>query len=102
LLTIRVKLIDNRIHSMDKIEYVPLSKFQIEPSLDDKFWEEKLKRTIQECDSVYALREIATLLARIATQRQGVIRGLIQDIFIFSNIAVDQDDLTNPQITSKE
>ena len=87
---------------MDEIKYAPLSQFQIEPSLDDKFWEEKLKRTIQECDSVSTLKEIATLLARIATQRQGVIRGLVQDMFIFNNVAVDQDDLANPQVKSQE
>jgi hypothetical protein len=87
---------------MDKIKYVPLSQFQIEPSLDDKFWEEKLKRTIQECNSVSALKEIATLLARIATQRQGVIRGLVQDMFIFNNVAVNQDDLANPQVESDQ
>ena len=69
---------------MDEIKYVPLTRFQIEPSLDDKFWEEKIKRSIQECDSISTLREMATLLARIATQRQGVIRGLIQDMFIFN------------------
>lgn len=87
---------------MDEIKYVPLSQFQIEPSLDDKFWEEKLKRTIQECNSVATLKEIATLLARIATQRQGVIRGLVQDMFIFNNVAVNQDDLANPQMKSEE
>jgi len=87
---------------MDEIKYVPLSQFQIEPSLDDKFWEEKLKRTIQECNSVTTLKEIATLLARIATQRQGVIRGLAQDMFIFNNVAVNQDDLANPQVKLEE
>lgn len=87
---------------MDKIKYVPLSQFQIEPSLDDKFWEEKLKRTIQECDSVSTLKEIATLLTRIATQRQGVIRGLVQDMFIFNNVSINQDDLANPQVESDQ
>jgi hypothetical protein len=85
---------------MEEIKYVPLSQFQIEPSLDDKFWEEKLKRTIQECDSVITLKEKATLLAKIATQRQGVIRGLVQDMFIFNNVAVSQDDIANPQMPS--
>jgi hypothetical protein len=66
--------------------------------LDDKFWLEKIKRSIQDCDSVSTLKEMATLLAQIATQRQGVIRGLVQDIFIFNNVAIDQDDLANPQI----
>jgi hypothetical protein len=81
-----------------EIKYVPLSKFQIEPSVEDKFWEEKIKRSIEECNSVSALKEMATLLARIATQRQGVIRGLVQDIFIFNNVAIEQDDLQNPNI----
>ena len=81
-----------------EIKYVPLSKFQIEPSIEDKFWEEKIKRSIEECNSVSTLKEMATLLARIATQRQGVIRGLVQDMFIFNNVAVEQEDLTNPDI----
>jgi hypothetical protein len=84
-----------------EIKYVPLSKFQIEPSMEDKFWEEKIKRSIDECNSVSALKEMATLLARIATQRQGVIRGLVQDMFIFNNVAVEQEDLTNPDLPSK-
>jgi hypothetical protein len=84
---------------MEEIKYVSLSKFQIEPSIDDKFWFEKTKRAIQECNSVSTLKEMATLLAQIATQRQGVIRGLVQDMFIFNNMAVEQDDLANPQVT---
>jgi hypothetical protein len=84
-----------------EIKYVPLSKFQIEPSMEDKFWEEKIKRSIEECNSVSTLKEMATLLARIATQRQGVIRGLVQDMFIFNNVAVEQEDLTNPEIKSE-
>lgn len=84
---------------MEEIKYVPLTQFQIEPSIDDKFWFEKTKRAIQECNSVSALREMATLLAQIATNRQGCIRGLVQDMFIFNNTTVNQDDLANPQVT---
>jgi len=84
-----------------EIKYVPLSEFQIEPSMEDKFWEEKIKRSIDECNSVSTLKEMATLLTRIATQRQGVIRGLVQDMFIFNNVAVEQEDLTNPNIKSE-
>lgn len=84
---------------MEEIKYVPLTQFQIEPSIDDKFWEEKVKRSIQECNSVSALKEMATLLLRIATQRQGCIRGLVQDMFIFNNKVVEQDDLANPLVT---
>ena len=82
--------------------YVPLSKFDIEPSIDDLFWEEKIKRSIQECNSVSTLKEMATLLEQIATQRQGVIRGLVQDMFIFNNVAIDQEDLANPEINPKQ
>ena len=87
---------------MDEIKYVPLDKFQIEPTLDDKFWLEKIKRSIEECNSVSTLKEMATLLAQIATQRQGVIRGLVQDMFIFNNVSINQDDLANPQIKSEQ
>ena len=87
---------------MEEIKYVPLTQFQIEPTLDDKFWEEKIKRSIQDCNSVSMLKEMATLLAKIATQRQGVIRGLVQDIFIFNKVAIEQDDLTNPPISISE
>lgn len=83
---------------MDEIKYAPLSQFQIEPTLDDKFWLEKIKRSIDECNSVSTLKEMATLLAQIATNRQGVIRGLVQDMFIFNNVAVNQDDIANPQL----
>ena len=87
---------------MEEIKYVPLSQFQIEPTLDDKFWLEKVKRSIQDCDSVGALKEMATLLAQIATNRQGVIRGLIQDMFIFNNVAVEPDAIVNPQVPESE
>jgi len=87
---------------MDEIKYVSLEKFQIEPTLDDKFWLEKIKRSIQDCDSVATLKEMATLLAQIATQRQGVIRGLVQDMFIFQNVSINQDEIANRQIESEK
>jgi len=86
---------------MEELEfntYVPLSKFDIEPSLNDKFWEEKVKRSIQDSTSVRELREIATLLVTIATQRQGVIKGLVKDIHVFNKVVVDPADITNPEV----
>jgi len=79
--------------------YVPLSKFEIEPSLDDKFWEEKIRRLIQECNSVSQLKEIADSLLRLTTARQGVIRGLVKDIHVFNNVLIDTNDFANPKIT---
>lgn len=78
--------------------YVPLSKFEIEPSLDDKFWEEKTKRLIQDCNSVSQLKEIATHLLRLSTSRQGAIRGLVKDIWVFNNVSIDTNDFANPEI----
>lgn len=78
--------------------YIPLHKFDIEPSIDDLFWEEKIKRSIQECNSVSALKEMATLLARIATQRQAVIKALVKDIKIFNNVNIAPNDLANPSL----
>lgn len=88
--------------NIDEVKYVPLTQFQIEPTLDDKFWLEKIKRTIDDCNSVSTLKEMATMLAQIATMRQGVIRGLVQDIFIFNNVAINQDDLVNPPLKSEQ
>lgn len=87
---------------MEEIKYVPLTQFQIEPTLDDKFWLEKVKRSIEDCNSVSTLKEMATLLAQIATNRQGVIRGLVQDMFIFNNVSVEPNDIANPPIPKSE
>jgi len=86
---------------MEELNYVPLAKFEIEPSMEDKFWEEKVKRSIEECNSVGALKEMAILLAKIATQRQGIIKGLVKDIRIFNQVIVDPNDLTNPDLQSE-
>lgn len=99
-IVIRVSRIDYQNNKLMEETYIPLNKFDIEPSIDDLFWEEKVKRSIQDCDSVSALKEMATLLARIATQRQGVIRGLVKDIHIFNNVLIDKDDIANPDFSS--
>lgn len=81
-------------------QYTPLAEFDINPSIDDMFWEEKIKRTIQECNSVSTLKEMATLLARIATQRQGVIKGLVKDIKLFNGVSINPDEIANPEVKS--
>ena len=85
-----------------EIKYFPLTKFQIEPTLDDKFWQEKVIRSIKDCNSINELREMAILLTTIATQRQGIIRGLVQDMFIFNNVAIEDERLSNPELPKKE
>tara|TARA_R100001224_G_scaffold59825_2_gene35524 strand:- start:6490 stop:6726 length:237 start_codon:yes stop_codon:yes gene_type:complete len=55
-----------------------MEPLKLEPSTEDLFWEAKMKTYIEKCDKD-ELKEVATLLIRIATQRQGVIRGLIKD-----------------------
>lgn len=86
---------------MEETNYTPLAKFDIEPSLSDKFWLEQIKRSIQECNSVKDLKEMATLLAKIATQRQGVIKGLVKDMQLFNAVNINPDDLANPSVVTK-
>ena len=83
---------------MNEVQYVPLTKFEIEPSLSDKFWNEKVKRSIQECDSVSTLKEMAILLTQIATQRQAVIKGLVKELLTTKNLKIDDSELINPEI----
>ena len=53
--------------------------FQFEMSPEDSFWQEKMIRSINECSSMSELKEMATLLAKIATMRQVAIKGLVKD-----------------------
>lgn len=48
-------------------------------SPEDMFWQEKMTRQINDCSSIAELREMAVLLAKIATTRQVVIKGLVKD-----------------------
>ena len=54
----------------------------MEPTINDLFWKEKTQRMINECDSVSQLKEIAILLLTVATQRQGVICGLMKKVLL--------------------
>jgi len=89
------------MNSMEE-QYTPLQKFDIEPSINDMFWEETVKRSIQECNSINTLKEMATLLARIATQRNGVIKGLVKDMKLFNGVSINMNDLANPEIKASE
>ena len=52
-------------------------KFEMSP--EDMFWQEKMIRSIDDCTSMSELKEMAVLLAKIATQRQVAIKGLVAD-----------------------
>ena len=52
---------------------------QFEMSPEDSFWQEKMIRSINECSSMSELKEMATLLTKIATMRQVAIKGLVKD-----------------------
>jgi hypothetical protein len=58
-------------------------KFEISP--EDSFWQEKMIRQINDCNSISELKEIATLLTKIATQRQVAIKGLVADALELMN-----------------
>lgn len=66
-------------------------KFEFSP--EEMFWQEKMIRQINECNSMSELKEMATLLTKIATQRQVAIKGLVKD-------AMEQ--MTAPFLESKQ
>jgi hypothetical protein len=82
--------------------FVPLASFDLTPSIDDLFWQEKMLRFIDECDSVLTLKETASLLTKLATTRQTAIRGLVKDIKLFNNVVVNPDDLANPSVKKED
>jgi len=67
---------------------------QFEMSPEDMFWQEKMMRSINECNSISELKEMATLLTKIATMRQVAIKGLIKDAMDLMANQVDHDILT--------
>ena len=52
------------------------SELDFTPQTKDLFWEEKIKRSIKDSNDMKEVKEIATLLAKIATQRAGMVSGL--------------------------
>ena len=78
-----------------EFKYVPLTHFDLEPTLDDKFWLEKVKRMVKETDDRETLKEVAVMLAEIATKRQGVVRGLIKDLHEFMAVNVTGAEMDN-------
>ena len=77
---------------------IPLGKLELAPGLDDLFWKEKIQRIINETTSVNTLRQYATLLLGLCTQRQGVIKGLVKELLTTKNLKIDDSELTNPEI----
>ena len=78
---------------MSEAQFIPLSNFKIEPSLDDLFWQEKIKRAIKETDSRAQLKEIATMLVEISIKRQAVVRALINDMFELHGIQISDANM---------
>jgi|TARA_S200002703_G_scaffold153282_1_gene154704 hypothetical protein len=52
------------------------AKLDFTPQTKDLFWEEKIKRAINDSNDMKEVKEIAILLAKIATQRSGIVAGL--------------------------
>ena len=70
----------------------PMLQFEMGP--EEAFWQEKMIRSINECNSVSELKEMATLLTKIATMRQVAIKGLVKDAMDLMSNQVDHDILT--------
>ena len=64
---------------------------QFEMGPEEAFWQEKMMRSIKECSSISELKEMATLLTKIATMRQVAIKGLIKDAMDLMSNQVSND-----------
>ena len=80
---------------------IPLGKLELDPGLDDLFWKERIQRAINETTSVDTLKQYATLLLGLCTQRQGVIKGLVKELLTTKSLKIDDSELANPQIIPK-
>ena len=68
--------------------YIPLGEMDISPSIDDLFWQEKVKRAINDTSSASALRDISVLLLELTVKRQAIVRSLIKDMFELHGITI--------------
>ena len=50
-----------------------------ESSPEEEFWKERMIRYIDDCSSTDELKQVATLLVKIAVTRQAVIKGLVRE-----------------------
>lgn len=50
-----------------------------ESSPEEEFWKERMIRYIDDCSSTEELKQVATLLVKIAATRQAVIKGLVRE-----------------------
>jgi hypothetical protein len=48
-------------------------------SPEEEFWKVKMTRYIEDCNSADELKQIATMLVKLAATRQCVIKGLVKD-----------------------
>jgi hypothetical protein len=68
---------------------------QFEMGPEEAFWQEKMMRSIKDCSSISELKEMATLLTKIATMRQVAIKGLIKDAIDLMSNQVSHDILNH-------
>ena len=50
-----------------------------ESNPEEEFWKERMIRYIDDCSSTDELKQVATLLVKIAATRQAVIKGLVRE-----------------------
>ena len=50
-----------------------------ESNPEEEFWKERMIRYIDDCSSTDELKQVATLLVKIAATRQVMIKGLVRD-----------------------
>ena len=73
---------------MEKKSSGNLEYLEYKIPLEDQFVFEKFKRSIDNCEDKAALKQVATYLAQLATQRNVIIKGLISELVSPDNIVL--------------
>tara|TARA_R100001594_G_C3889293_1_gene227968 strand:+ start:274 stop:501 length:228 start_codon:yes stop_codon:yes gene_type:complete len=65
-----------------------LESLEYKIPLEDQFLFERFNRGIQRCDDTDTLRYMATYFAKMATQRNAIIKGLIKELVSPDNVII--------------
>jgi hypothetical protein len=60
------------------LKIIPLSDLELEPTLEDKFWEARVWKELEAINDPKVLKEAIQALLSLCTKRQGVIKGLVK------------------------
>lgn len=81
------------------IKIIPLSALELEPGLEEQFWEARVWKELEAIDDPAVLKEAIRALLSLCTKRQGVIKGLVkfQLMELGRAIQIPEDEMCLPE-----